>query len=109
VQNGDVGRFNIVEFLVHVLEYTAVLERHSADFVDMVVLQLLKGLKHCTQGFQQNDGLTIERTCLELVPVQNIQVARCRVIVATLFDHTRRKCIPLETRDLFCTKIPLAP
>lgn len=73
VQNGDVGRFQVanvgIQVFVHMFEDAAVFERQVVNSDDMFALLVDKDLVLNCQRFQQDDGLTIQKPCLILVPI----------------------------------------
>lgn len=68
-------------------EYAAVFEGEVADALYVFFLSFLEDVVVDSQGFQQNDGLPIQKASLILVPVQNVQILACRFVSAVVFDH----------------------
>jgi hypothetical protein len=91
VKDGDIGRLQIAEVaiqvFIHVLEDGAILEGHAAQPGDMFGMSFLKYLIRNSQGFQQDNGLPIEETCLILVPVENVEVLHCCIVLALILNH----------------------
>jgi hypothetical protein len=101
VENSHVGGFQIVdigvEILIHVFEDAAVLEGEVADAFDMLLLPFHEDAVLDAQGLEEDDGLSVQKTSLVLVPVEDIEVFPSRFVSAFVFYHA----LPQNNRTFF--------
>lgn len=78
VKNGYVGWLEIadigVEFLIHVLEDAAILEGKTADLLDVFAMLLLEHQVCDSERLEEDDGLSVQKASLVLIPVENVKV-----------------------------------
>lgn len=102
MKDGDVGWLKIaevaIEVFIHMLEDRAILKGHAAQPGDVLGMPLLKDLIGNSQRFQQDNGLSIQETGLVLVPVEDVEVLHCCIVLAIIFHHALAHvdCLPLQ-------------